>query len=229
MNDKSIGQRIKAARQRAGVSQTELATKMGRPYQSIGQWERDLSSPKFSSLEEIANALGITVEELICGEKPETKDSKPLSNSQTPLETEQLSPDSLHDFIYNILQNVSNDLERQDPEQYRIWVSTIRPMLEEKISEEGQKMKSRDAKPKNMGRLKYSDEFVPIDRAIANGVENLFSLILPTSEISEDEIPQYFTSEGLRKLAEKEGIDSTLSMFGQFVYLRKNMKRRNNF
>lgn len=238
MNDKTIGQRIKAARQRAGLSQAELADKIGRPYQSVGQWERDMRSPKFSSLEEIADALGISIEELICSDKPETRNSKPLFDSQTLLETEQLSPDSLHDFIYNILQNVSNDLESLDSRRYRIWASTIRPMLEEKIREEIHKIQPKDVKPKNTGRLKYSDEFVPIDRVIAIKVEEIFSLILPTSEISEAEINEYFlskgkllqffSSEGLRMLASTEGIDNTLYCLGQFILLKKDIKRRND-
>jgi len=229
MNGKTIGQRIKAARQRAGLSQAELAAKMGRPYQSIGQWERETSSPKFNSLEEISDALGITVEELICGEKAETRDIKPLSDPQTPLVTEQLSPDSLHNFIYSILQDVSDDLESHDPEQYVIWTSTLRPMLEKKISEEVHKIQPKDVKLKGIENLNYCDELKNIDCAIANGVENLLSLILPTSKISEDEIPQYFSSEGLRMLISKEGIDSTLFMFGQFVCLRKKIKRNSKF
>ncbi len=223
MNDKSIGQRIKAARQRAGVSQTELAAKMGRPYQSIGQWERDLSSPKFSSLEEIADALGITAEELIFGEKAETRDSQPLSAPKTPLVTEQMSPDFLHDFISNILRDVSDDLEGHDPEQYKTWKSTFRPMLEKKISEAVQKMK-----PKGMEKSNCRDELARSDRVIALYVEYLLSLIHPASEISEDEIPQYFSSDGLRMLASKEGIDTALGILGQCVFLRKDIKRRNN-
>jgi len=217
MNDKTIGQRIKAARQRAGLSQSELADRMGRPYQSIGQWERDMSSPKFSSLEEVANALGISIEELICEVKSGSEDSK---HSSAPLSVEQLPSDSLQKFFYTILQDVSDDLKSHDIEQYEIWESSLRPTLEKKIGEEIQKLKPEYVKKKN-----DLDELVNIDHAIANGVESLLSLILPSSELSESEMLRYFTSESLRTLADKEGIDNILFMFGQFVYLRKSTRR----
>ena len=61
----TTGQRIKAARQQAGLTQTELAEKLGIPYQSISQWERDLRNPKYENLQRIANALDYDVEALI--------------------------------------------------------------------------------------------------------------------------------------------------------------------
>ena len=62
----NIGERIMIARKNAGLTQAELAKRMDIPYQTIGHWERNMSSPKFSSLEILANALGINVETLIC-------------------------------------------------------------------------------------------------------------------------------------------------------------------
>lgn len=57
----TTGARIKAARKASGMTQAELANRLGIPYQSIGQWENDLRNPKFETLQKIANALGITV------------------------------------------------------------------------------------------------------------------------------------------------------------------------
>ena len=67
----NIGERIVAARTNAGLTQAELAKRMDIPYQTIGHWERNMSSPKFSSLERLADALGINVETLICGQAAE--------------------------------------------------------------------------------------------------------------------------------------------------------------
>lgn len=64
----NIGKRIVIARTNAGLTQAELAKRMDIPYQTIGHWERNMSSPKFSSLERLADALGINVETLICGQ-----------------------------------------------------------------------------------------------------------------------------------------------------------------
>ena len=61
----TTGQQIKAARQKAGMTQAQLAEKLGIPYQSIGQWERDARNPKLDTLKRIADALNITIQELI--------------------------------------------------------------------------------------------------------------------------------------------------------------------
>lgn len=57
----TTGARIKAARKAAGMTQAELATKLGISFQSVAQWENDLRNPKYETLQKIANALGITV------------------------------------------------------------------------------------------------------------------------------------------------------------------------
>lgn len=53
----TIGQKIKATRKNAGLTQKELAQKMGLSFQSIAQWENDLRKPKIETLKKIAAAL----------------------------------------------------------------------------------------------------------------------------------------------------------------------------
>ena len=60
----TIGQRIKAARKKAGMTQKELAKKLDIPYQSIGQWENDQRNPKIETLQRISNALGVHIFDL---------------------------------------------------------------------------------------------------------------------------------------------------------------------
>ena len=57
----TTGQRIKAARKKANMTQVDLAVKLGIPYQSIGQWERDIRNPKIETLERIAKELNVSV------------------------------------------------------------------------------------------------------------------------------------------------------------------------
>ena len=61
----NTGERIKAARLRAGLTQKELADRLGIPYQGIGQWERGVRIPKESTLRKLAPALGVTYGYLI--------------------------------------------------------------------------------------------------------------------------------------------------------------------
>ena len=60
----TIGERIKAARKKAGLTQKQLGEKMGISYQAVAQWENDLRNPKIETLRAIANALGMPVSDL---------------------------------------------------------------------------------------------------------------------------------------------------------------------
>lgn len=65
----TIGERIKEFRLKAGLTQSELAEKLGIPYQSIGQWERGLRSPKIETLQKIADALNVPLGVLTISEE----------------------------------------------------------------------------------------------------------------------------------------------------------------
>lgn len=61
----TTGELIKAARKKAGMTQEELGSKLGVSGSSIAQWENDLRNPKLDTLQRIASALGVPVQELI--------------------------------------------------------------------------------------------------------------------------------------------------------------------
>lgn len=56
-----IGQRIKEARKRKGLSQTELAHRLCLKTQSIQQWESGKTAPRNARIEELATVLGVDV------------------------------------------------------------------------------------------------------------------------------------------------------------------------
>lgn len=64
----TTGQRIKAARKKAGMTQADLAKKLGISYVNISQLEKDQRNPKLETLQRIAAALGISIYELIDGD-----------------------------------------------------------------------------------------------------------------------------------------------------------------
>lgn len=61
----TVGERIRSARKAAGLTQAQLAKKLGVPYQSVGQWERGTRNPKYETLERIAAALETSASELM--------------------------------------------------------------------------------------------------------------------------------------------------------------------
>lgn len=64
----TTGQRIKAARKKAGMTQAALAEKLDISYVNISQLEKDQRNPKLETLQRIANALEVSIYELIDGD-----------------------------------------------------------------------------------------------------------------------------------------------------------------
>ena len=61
----TVGERIKAARNKAGLKQSELAEKLGVAVITIGQYERDKRQPRLEQLRRIAAALGVEWTDLV--------------------------------------------------------------------------------------------------------------------------------------------------------------------
>lgn len=61
----TLGERIRARRKALGLSQVELAKRSPHlDANLISRWERDLNVPRVSSLQELAGALEVSVDEL---------------------------------------------------------------------------------------------------------------------------------------------------------------------
>ena len=61
----SFGERLRKARKAAGLTQSDLAEKIGRTAQNVNQYELGLRSPKIETAQTFANALGVSVSELL--------------------------------------------------------------------------------------------------------------------------------------------------------------------
>ncbi len=74
---KTLGTMIAELRKQQGMTQLELAEKMGVTDKAVSKWERDLSCPDINSLPNLAEILGVSVEELMQSKKEaETSVSK---------------------------------------------------------------------------------------------------------------------------------------------------------
>lgn len=62
---KTLGTMIAELRKQHGMTQLELAEKMGVTDKAVSKWERDLSYPDINSLPQLAELLGVSVEELM--------------------------------------------------------------------------------------------------------------------------------------------------------------------
>ena len=61
----TMGQIIAAKRKELGMTQLELAEKMGVTDKAVSKWERDLSYPDVNSLPKLAEIFDMTVDELM--------------------------------------------------------------------------------------------------------------------------------------------------------------------
>lgn len=65
MKKQTMGMMIAGRRKEMGMTQLDLAEKMGVTDKAVSKWERDLSCPDINSIPKLAEILGISVEELM--------------------------------------------------------------------------------------------------------------------------------------------------------------------
>ncbi len=69
MDQIKIGRFIAERRKKAGLTQLQLAEKLGITDKAISKWERGLTMPDTSIMLELCDIISISVNELLCGEK----------------------------------------------------------------------------------------------------------------------------------------------------------------
>lgn len=65
MKKKTLGMMIASLRKENGMTQLELAEKMGVTDKAVSKWERDLSCPDVNTIPKLAETFGISVDELM--------------------------------------------------------------------------------------------------------------------------------------------------------------------
>lgn len=69
MEEMKIGQFIRDRRTELGLTQQQLADKLGITDKAVSKWEREVSYPDITILRELAAALDVSVTELLAGER----------------------------------------------------------------------------------------------------------------------------------------------------------------
>ena len=69
MDQLKIGQFIAECRKQKSLTQMQLAEKLGITDKAISKWERGIAMPDSSIMLEFCDILGISVNELLSGEK----------------------------------------------------------------------------------------------------------------------------------------------------------------
>ena len=79
MKKQTFGTMIAALRKEQGMTQLELAEKMGVTDKAVSKWERDLSFPDVNSIPKLAEIFNVTVDEIMhvkADTKENAKESK---------------------------------------------------------------------------------------------------------------------------------------------------------
>lgn len=124
MNPSTVGSRIKREREAAGLTQAELANRIGTASSMIGQWENNNRNPKSAVLEKIAAALNISIDRLLYDSVIKTEvlpgkawiiqiDDPNLDNFIYRIEA--VDSESF-DFVQNMIASVVADLSQYTPE-----------------------------------------------------------------------------------------------------------------
>lgn len=74
MDQNKIGRFILDCRKKKGLTQEELAEKIGVTSKSVSRWENGNTMPDYSLLKDLCQELDISVNELLSGEKIKEKD-----------------------------------------------------------------------------------------------------------------------------------------------------------
>lgn len=69
MNQEKVGKFIAACRKEKGLTQSQVAEKFGISNRAVSKWETGKSCPDASIMVELCDLLGITVNELLSGER----------------------------------------------------------------------------------------------------------------------------------------------------------------
>ena len=75
MDQRKIGKFIAECRKQKGLTQMLLAEKLGITDKAISKWERGITMPDSSIMLELCDILGISVNELLSGEKVDMEDN----------------------------------------------------------------------------------------------------------------------------------------------------------
>ena len=65
MKKQTLGHRIADLRKESGMTQLDLAGKMGVTDKAVSKWERDLACPDVNSMARLAGIFGVSVDELM--------------------------------------------------------------------------------------------------------------------------------------------------------------------
>ena len=114
----NIGKNITAFRKDAGMTQEDLANQIGVSAQAVSKWETGVSMPDILLLPVIADAFGITVDEIYTGKREESEQTKHYSFNELP------------EMLYqSLLETDSYAWGHENEEERKKWLAELKENL----------------------------------------------------------------------------------------------------
>jgi len=99
-----FGERIVAAREQAGLSQRELADKLGITQRSLSWWEREPVALKPEQMTSLAAALGVSTDNLLGVEPPKKRGTGPTGKARKVFEAVSALPRHQQQKIVDVVE-----------------------------------------------------------------------------------------------------------------------------
>ena len=91
MEKNTFGSMVAELRKEKGMTQADLAEKMGITDKAVSKWERDLSYPDIASIPRLAEILGVSVDELLSLKRPDGEKGKTKTEEDVTLALNSIS------------------------------------------------------------------------------------------------------------------------------------------
>lgn len=104
----TVGANIARRRRHCGMTQAELAEKLGTGADSLSRIEKGVVAPRFGRLEQIARELHCSVADLF-----RTSDETLTSKAEAIVELMSRVPDAYHEELIHIFQNLVEMLNKK--------------------------------------------------------------------------------------------------------------------
>ena len=122
--ENSLGKRIQAARKRLGMTQEQLAEKLGVSGQAVSKWESDISCPDITALPTLADIFGLSVDELLRGQQTKTENMQLIKDTGK----------NLDEMFLRLYVNVDESEGEGESEKVNVKVSIPMPILNALLS-----------------------------------------------------------------------------------------------
>jgi len=103
-NRTSFGEQLAAARERAGLTQVQLAAKLGSSQRVIAYWERSSVALRPEQLNALADALGVSTDFLLSRNTPKQRGTGPIGKARQVFEAVSKLPRSQQQRIITVVE-----------------------------------------------------------------------------------------------------------------------------